>query len=940
MAKRPGGSTPCEEFAQPAKRSAVSGTIRTKAGPPSYENREWQLWGPYLSDRQWRTVREDNTHGNELCHDLSHRLSYKWGEDGLLGISDNQATLCCSVALWNGKDQFLKERLYGLMPGNHGEDVKECYYYLDNTPTHCHMRALYKYPQNGFPYQELVDENTARTVEDEEYELEDNGVFDKNEYWDVEIEYAKVNPYTVLCQYTLHNRGPARRTVHVLPTVWFRNTWSWGKDFVDYPTVKPSTRKRSDCEVLCSHETLGDYMWMVDVGPDKKVPQLLFTENESNMAALGQKMDWFEEEYTSPFTKDSFHRYIIDGDANAVNPANTGTKCAALYVCDVRPGESAVIRTCLTAQGNHAVDAEIFQKQFDQILQRRRKEANSFYEKILPHTFTPQEVQIARQAYAGLLWSKQFYFYHMKQWLADESQLHAKSDGKTETLRNYEWTHLINKDIISMPDKWEFPWYASWDLAFHMIPFVEVDPSFAKEQLLLMLSDGYMHPNGQLPAYEYAFSDVNPPVHAWACLCVYKQTNDRQFLAKCFHRLLLNFGWWVNTKNPHGDNLFTGGFLGLDNIAPINRSDKPPGGGVLLQADATGWMAFYSLKMLEIALELARHDPLYSDMATKFLQHFLLISGAINHPERGLWDATDGFYYDKLCRDDGDVIPMKVHSLVGIVPIFACCVLDSQTLKSVPAFQQTLLWFENYHKDLMSKVISSKEGDENKLLLSLADRCKLEHILHLLFDEDEFLSPFGIRSLSKIHETKPFSVEIKDTCQEAGRSDENSEGATDGSHVEMDDVEIKESCQQSESYSVSYAPGESNSKMFGGNSNWRGPVWFCMNFLIIESLLCCDKFYGDKLLVEFPTGSGEKRRLKEIARELCQRLASIFLPDDSGRRPCHGKSARYSEDPHWRELLLFYEYFHGDTGRGCGASHQTGWTALIVNCLKMLHTQL
>ncbi|XP_077996418.1 uncharacterized protein LOC144449715 [Glandiceps talaboti] len=923
---------------------AVSPRKRLRNDKKDYE--EWQLWGPYPSERQWGTVREDRSEDGNCWeyfpHSQSHQRAYQWGEDGLLAVSDKGTNLCQGLVVWNGKDAVLKERLYGLTgpQGNHGEDVKECYYYLDNTPNHCHMRALYKYPQRAYPHQEILDEtDNCRTVGDTEYELEDTGIFHNDLYWDIEAQYAKDDPYTILSQYTLHNRSPEEATIHVLPTIWFRNTWSWGTDFVDYPVTKPCMKQVEKDKIYCSHNTLGDYIWMVDCGQDGRQPHFLFTENETNMAAV------FGKENQSVYTKDAFNRYIIEGDSKAVNPNNVGTKCAAHYVYTVKPRSSVVLKCCLTTVRNADVFSDIFQQHFQQTMERRRQEATTLYQKILPSSLSSEEEQLARQAYAGLLWSKQFYFYHVKYWLQDGEQC---SDSKRRRNPvNCRWSHLVNHHIISMPDKWEFPWYASWDLAFHMIPFVDIDPQFAKDQLLLMLSDGYMHPNGQLPAYEFDFSDVNPPVHAWSCLYVYRQTRDRQFLTKCFNKLLLNFGWWVNSKDPHGNHLFTGGFLGLDNIAPFDRSKTPPGGGVLLQADATGWMAFYSLKMMEISLELAKYDAVYVDMATKFLEHFLLIANAMNNATEGLWNDEDGFYCDHL-HQDNTITPLRVHSLVGIVPIFACCVLDTNILNSVPSFQEKLQWFQKYRSDLMSKVLikKGKDGTSSKILLSLPTQHKLQKILLGIFSEDEFLSPFGIRSLSKFHDKQPYTVtlgktELEETCVSSveDHSNESLDGVVQRHELQQDDETMAtKTTQKPTEYTVKYAPGESNTEMFGGNSNWRGPVWICMNFLIIQSLICYDSFHGDEMMVEFPVSSGNKVSLKTAAVDLCERLVSIFRADQHGRRPCHGGSRKYAEDPNWKELMLFYEYFHGNTGRGCGASHQTGWTALIINCLKMIHS--
>ncbi|XP_002735842.1 uncharacterized protein LOC100374233 [Saccoglossus kowalevskii] len=900
---------------------------------------EWYLWGPYLSERQWGTVREDySSDGNcwkYFTHNEAHQRAYQWGEDGLFGVCDKEARLCCALSLWNGQDPMLKERLYGLtgLMGNHGEDVKECYYYLDNTPTHSYMKALYKYPQNEFPYLELEKETASRTVKDPEYELEDTGVFDDSKYWDVEVEYFKDTPRTILCQYTISNRGCDRATIHVLPTIWFRNTWSWGNDFVDNTEKKPYIRKVANCnKVVCNHGDLGEYSWMVYNGQNDESTQYLFTENET-------KLD--TDDGTTTYSKDAFHQYVVQGDKNTINGDEIGTKCAAHIVLNVEPESSVVVKWCLVVSEDCKQNDTVFGDWFTEILSRRRQEADVFYQEVLPVTLTKEERSISRQAYAGLLWSKQFYFYNIRNWMKDYAKC-SKSSTKT-TRRNKDWCHLVNKHIISMPDKWEFPWYASWDLAFHMIPYTDVDSGFAKQQLLLMLSEGYMHPNGQVPAYEFDFSDVNPPVHAWACLYVYRKTGDRDFLAKCFHKMILNFGWWLNTKDPHGNHLFTGGFLGLDNIAPFDRS-KIARKKTLLQADATGWMGFYALKMMEIALELCKHDPVYVDMAGEFLQHFLLISSSINglnEEVQGLWHESDGLYYDNLYQDDGGITPLRLHSLVGIIPFFACCVLDADIINSVPGFQDKLKWYQTKRKDICSRVFYKE--DENKIFLSIPDKRQLDSILSYLLDKDEFLSPHGIRSLSKFHKENTLSMTIE------GLSDEDDQSCTtesnemeisqtdDGTEDEQNQSEPQptgEKKTQTQEYSIEYSPGESTSDMFGGNSNWRGPVWICMNYLIIESLQMYSDFYSDTMMVEYPRGSGNKLSLKAVAMDISRRLVTIFSPDVHGKRPCHGNSLRYSEDPNWKDLVLFYEYFHGDTGRGCGASHQTGWTALVATLIK------
>lgn len=867
---------------------------------------DWQRWGPYLSERQWGTVREDySAHGDSwffFPHDHARSRAYRWGEDGLLGICDRQGRLCFALALWNGRDPILKERLFGLSgpEGNHGEDVKELYYYLDSTPTHSYMKALYKYPQAAFPYDRLVDENRLRGKDQPEFELLDTGVFDDDRYFDVVAEYAKASPEDILIRVTIHNRGPDAATLHFLPTLWFRNTWSWfGHD--ESPACYPGMQLQSDGTVLAWHEALGEFSFAVEAS--SPTPQWLFTDNVSNMEKL----------YGSPnngqFVKDAFHDRVVRGDLNAVSPDGIGTKTAAWYQLRLEPHTSQEVRLRLTAHEEKTWTSEsVFGPEFEHIFVTRRAEADEFFRSRQSQELSPEADQVRRQAFAGLLWSKQFYHYVVRQWLnGDQGQPTPPESRRLG--RNRDWPHLFNRDVISMPDKWEYPWYAAWDLAFHMIPFAQVDGEFAKQQLLLFLREWYMHPNGQLPAYEFGFSDVNPPVHAWACWRVYKQTGprgqrDRMFLARAFQKLLLNFTWWVNRKDIEGNNLFGGGFLGLDNIGVFDRSQPLPAGGRLEQADGTAWMAFFCSTMLAIALELASEDPSYEDIASKFFEHFVAIADAMNTlGGSGLWDETDGFYYDQL-KTEGGGQPLRIRSVVGIIPLFAVEILDPHTLDRLPGFKKRMNWFLHNRQDL-SRQITICERDRvangqqpDHLLLAIPSRERLQRVLERVLDENEFLSPFGLRALSKAHAADPFVF---------GSGDQQ--------------------------LRVDYIPGESNTGMFGGNSNWRGPIWFPVNYLLIEALERYHHFYGDEFQVECPTNSGRWMTLKEVAAELSRRLASLFLPDATGRRACHGEDSRYANDPHWRDLVLFYEYFHGDTGRGCGASHQTGWTALVTRLL-------
>lgn len=862
-------------------------------------DKNWKRWGPYLSEREWGTVREDYSANGDAWasfpHDHARSRAYRWGEDGLLGWTDRQARLCFAIALWNGRDPILKERLFGLTnaQGNHGEDVKECYYYLDATPTASYAKALYKYPQAEFPYRTLVAENARLGRDQLEYELEDTGIFDENRYFDVFIEYAKAAPDDTYIQITIANRGPVAAKLHVLPTLWFRNTWTWGCRH-EGCTLKPRLWKTHARRVAASHETLQDFEWLVDRKPD----EWLFTDNETNTELL------YGQQNAQPWVKDAFHRHVVDGKADAVNPNLRGTKAAALYRIEVPAGGEARLQLQLRPRAENLGDFD--PERFATIFSKRRKDADDFYAELIPSNVSDEQKRIARQAYAGLVWTKQFYHYVIDDWLNGDPYEPAPPWGRAD-IRNGQWRHLFAKDVLSMPDKWEYPWFAAWDLAFHMVPFARLDPVFAKQQLSVLLREWYMHPNGQLPAYEWEFGDVNPPVHAWAAWRVYKIADargfrDRAFLESTFQKLLLNFTWWVNRKDERGQNLFSGGFLGLDNIGVFDRSRPLPGGGHLHQADGTAWMGFYCVTMLAMALELARENPVYQDMASKFFEHFIAIADAINHLDgTGLWNEEDGFYYDHL-RMGGDRHVLRTRSMVGIIPLLAVELLNDAHISLLPGFKRRMEWFLENRPDLARHISWCAHSSEEKVsLLALPSRDRLRRILARLLDEKEFLSPHGIRSLSAAHTDTPFVFEC-----------------------------------HGERHTVAYAPGESPSGMFGGNSNWRGPVWFPINYLLIEALERYHRFYGDDFKVECPVGSGVMLDLSEVAHFLSCRLTQLFTPDASGARPCHGGDTRYASDPHWKDLVLFHEYFHGDTGRGLGATHQTGWTALVTRCIEDL----
>jgi hypothetical protein len=859
----------------------------------------WNRWGPYVSERAWGTVREDySADGNAweyLTHDQARSKAYRWSEDGIAGICDRHQKICFALALWNGRDPILKERLFGLNgnEGNHGEDVKECYYYLDNTPTHSYMKYLYKYPQRAFPYERLLTENRLRGRGQPEFELSETGVFDENRYFDVVVEYAKASTEDILVRIELVNRGPEAAELHVLPTVWFRNTWSWGTG-----EARPELHAASANAIELNEPQYGR-RWLLTKG----ARELLFTDNETNTRRL------YGYDGGARYAKDGINDCVVHGDAGAVNPARRGTKAAAHYRLTVGAGESVTVRLRLTDTIglSDALGAEFDDASFDHIVEERKLEADQFYDSVTPVDLSPDARSVMRQSFAGLLWSKQFYHYVVEDWL-DGDPAGPPPPEQRRAGRNHEWTHLYNADVISMPDKWEYPWYAAWDLAFHCVPLALVDPEFAKEQLALMVREWYMHPNGQLPAYEWAFGDVNPPVHAWAAWRVYKiekkrrGVGDRAFLERVFHKLMLNFTWWVNRKDAEGRNIFQGGFLGLDNIGVFDRSKPLPTGGFIEQADGTGWMAMYSLNLLAIAMELASEDPCYEDVASKFWEHFLYIARAINDLgcNGGMWCEEDGFFYDVLHMPSGAHVPMKIRSIVGLVPLFAVESLEPAVVDKLTGFKRRMEWFIEHRPDLAGNVpCMNVPGEGQRRLLSIVNGDQLRRVLRVVLDESEFLSPYGVRALSRIHKDHPFVMPVD--------------------HTE---------------YRVDYEPAESATGLFGGNSNWRGPVWFPINYLIIESLQKFHHYLGCDYRVECPTGSGNLLTLWEVAAEISRRLTRTFLRGSDGKRPVHGDNPCYHTDPHWSDLVLFYEYFHGDNGAGIGASHQTGWTAIVSKLLQ------
>ena len=860
----------------------------------------WKKWGPYLSERQWGTVREDySLDGNAwdyFTHDQARSRAYHWGEDGLAGISDDKQSLCFSVAFWNGRDPILKERLFGLTnsQGNHGEDVKEYYFYLDNTPTHSYMKYLYKYPQEAFPYNDLISNSERRNRGDMEYELLDTGVFNDDRYFDVFVEYAKSASEDILIQISASNRGAETATLHILPTLWFRNIWTWWSD-KPKPSLKQIKGKNGTSVVAASNTQLGDrYLYFEgDIS-------LLFTENETNNKRI------FGTPNANPYVKDGINNFVVNGEQDTVNPQRTGTKTAADYQLEIGAGETATVRLRLSDLPPVAIDDPF--KRFTQIMRARQREADEFYRVITPESASNDEALVMRQALSGMLWSKQYFGFNVDKWLEEHGVDQMKPDQKV--MRNSEWFHMVNEHIISMPDKWEYPWFASWDLAFHAIALSAVDIDFAKEQLHLMLGEFFLHPTGQIPAYEWNFSDVNPPVHAWATIFLYrteqalKGKGDFEFLKKSFEKLMLNFSWWVNRKDRFGKNLFEGGFLGLDNIGVFDRSAPLPTGGHLEQADGTAWMALFCQNMLEICVELAAYDPFFESMAVKFGDHFLWIAHAMNQVgSGGMWDEEDGFYYDVLRLPDGSATRLKVRSIVGLLPLCATTVIEPWQRDLVPGVTKILKERLQHMPELRDSIHATGVGHlgyAERGIAALVNVERLRRILSRMLDENEFLSPYGIRALSRYHADHPFVFNVD------GRD-----------------------------YRVNYLPAESDTVMFGGNSNWRGPVWMPMNALLIRGLMSFYLYYGDSFKIECPTGSGRLMNLFEVAREIANRLTRIFLRDKSGRRPVYGGTEKFQTDPHWRDHILFYEYFHGDNGAGLGAGHQTGWTGLVAKLIEL-----
>jgi len=862
----------------------------------------WRMWGPYLSERQWGTVREDYSASGAaweyLPHDHARSRAYRWGEDGIAGICDDRQQLCFALALWNGADPILKERMFGLTgnEGNHGEDVKECYFYLDNVPSHAYMKFLYKYPQRAFPYSDLVDTNRRRTRNDPEYELLDTGIFDDDRYFDVFVEYAKAAPDDILIRITASNRGPEPATLHLLPTLWFKNVWSWYPESPGLVMPKIAIARNDSMETVLSttHRSLSSYSLTCET-PD----ELLFTENDTNTERISGQPN------AQPYVKDAFDNYVVHGRKDAVNAGKVGTKAAAHYIRQIPAGESFVLKLRLRPGSDHGAPLS---KEFDATFELRRSEADAFYHRVTPFALSDDLRNVQRQAFAGMLWSKQYYRYMVNRWL-DGDKAGPVPPEERKRGRNHNWRHFAAGDVLSMPDKWEYPWFAAWDMAFHCVPLAMIDPDFAKDQLLLLMREWYMHPNGQIPAYEWAFGDVNPPVHAWAAIRVYQIENkmygrsDRAFLERVFQKLLLNFTWWVNRKDAEDNNIFEGGFLGLDNISAFDRTSGLPTGGQLEQADGTSWMAMYCLNLLGIALELAKEDDVYEDIATKFFEHFVYISSAVNSMggrQNGLWDDNDGYYYDALKMPDGRCIRINVQSIAGLIPIFAIGIGERHGVEAFRDFATRLRWFTMYRPDLLAGAADmTHRGVEGRVRLGLVDSAKLKRILTKVLDENGLMSPHGVRSVSKHHAANPFVLEL------------------DGQRFTLD-----------------YAPAESTSGLFGGNSNWRGPVWFPLNFLLIESLQKHHYYLGDHFKVECPAGSGNEVSLWDVTTNLSWRLISLFLKDENGHRPVNGKRAKFATDPHWRDLVLFYEYFHGDTGEGLGAGHQTGWTGVVA---KLIH---
>jgi len=858
----------------------------------------WRKWGPYLSERQWGTVREDYSANGDawdyISHDDSRAKAYRWGEDGIAGISDDKQQLCFAMAFWNGQDPILKERLFGLTnsQGNHGEDVKEYYFYLDNLPSHAYMKYLYKYPQKAFPYQTLLNENQKRDRKQPEYELLDTGIFDENRYYDVFIEYAKVTDEDLLIEINVTNRGPEAATLHLLPTLWFRNTWSWQSQ-----ETKPELEIQEDVNnfhtIKITHAELKEW-WFYS----EKAHEVLFTENETNQQKL------YGVPSNSPYTKDAFHEYLIHGNHKAINPGFRGTKAAPHYILQINSGKTSTVKMRLS---KIKMTSDPLGKIFLDTYKTRINEADAFYHKITPAPLPEDMRNIQRQAFAGLLWNKQCYHYNVNTWLEGDPNAPIPPAQRKQG-RNKHWKTLDAFDVFSMPDKWEYPWFAAWDLAFHTLSLAMIDPDFAKHQLLLLTKEWYMHPNGQIPAYEWSFSDVNPPVHAWAALRIYQielkkyGRKDRVFLEKMFQKLTLNFTWWVNQKDEGGRNIFEGGFLGLDNIGAFNRTSGPPGGGCFEEVDATSWMGMYCINLLQIALELAIDDPVYEDMAVKFLEHFVYIADAINNvgeEKNGLWDKEAGFYFGKLALPGGKIIKIEEHSVIGLIPLFAVATNQAKIHHLFPSYRKRFKWFiENRPEYFKGAGELSHFTSNGQVLISIVNPEKLNRILEKALDEKQFLSPYGFRSVSKSLADHPYILKLGDT-----------------------------------EYEVDYEPGESTTYLFGGNSNWRGPIWFPLNFLVIESLQKFDFYLGDDFKVELPTGSGHFATLWEVSSELSYRLIKIFLKDKNGQRPVYGKITKFQEDPHWCNYIFFHEYFHGDTGAGLGANHQTGWTGLIAKLI-------
>jgi len=871
----------------------------------------WKKWGPYLSERQWGTVREDYSEGGDawdyFTHDQARSRAYRWGEDGLGGISDDKQLLCFALALWNGKDPILKERAFGLTnsEGNHGEDLKEYYFYLDSTPTHSYMKYLYKYPQSAFPYADLVDTNRRRNREEMEYELLDTGAFEADRYFDVFVEYAKGGAEDILVQITAANRGPVAAELHLLPTLWFRNDWSsWISGPGKKPVLRQTTGAKGMSSVAAAHSLLGEYT----LSCEGDVP-LLFTDNETNNERLFPQYP-----NASPFVKDGINNYVVMGQKGAVNPEKSGTKVAAHYRLNIGPGKSATVRLRLTGPGAAGASSKTkgdtgpFGPEFEKTLTARQREADEFYRSVTPPSVSPDAANVMRQAIAGMLWSKQYYFFDGDRWL-EEHRAHPLHIGSRE-FRNREWFHMVNEDIISMPDKWEYPWYAAWDLAFHTLPLSIVDPDFAKQQMGLMLRGLYLHPNGQMPAYEWNFSDVNPPVHAFATLFLHRTEQalrgetDVEFLKSAFNKLLLNFTWWVNRKDRFGKNVFEGGFLGLDNIGIFDRSAPLPTGGHLEQADGTAWMALFSQNMLEIAFELSTFDSTYEDMVSKFAEHFYYIASAMNRPgQDGMWDEEDGFYYDLLRLPDGSATRLKVRSMVGLLPMCATTVVERSQRERIPRAMAQITERLRRMPELSKSIHPTGPGHfgvADRGIMALVNQERLRRILTKMLDENEFLSPYGIRSLSRFHEQHPYKFGVN-----------------------------------GQEYRVDYLPAESNTGMFGGNSNWRGPVWMPVNVLIIRALQNFYLYYGDKFKIECPTGSGNMMNLFDVSKEIAERLSRIFTRNERNMRPVYGGTEKFQTDPHWRDYMLFYEYFHGDNGAGLGASHQTGWTGLVAKTIQL-----